>query len=252
MGRTQRIPKPGFTLVELLVVVAVVGILIGVLLPSLSGARRAARNTVCMNNIRQFVVADTAYLNDHRCFPVMSPFVPTSITVDRLTKIGKYFDLPVPPGRAAQWPKRPLQPEWINCPCAKDSGYAEGLTVGGGLYTGYAYYGGLEESELVRNQLGTVANRGHAADSRGFRRGVLWADTLTEFMTTDKRRYEVFHTKPTAGGYTDFRFFQSEIDGINRGWSDGSVDWVPGSSLNLDGITSPDIRLQTFLGNYYF
>lgn len=249
---TPRNSRVGFSLIELLVVIGVIALLIGLLVPALANARRTARRVLCMNNIRQFCAADTVYLNDHKQFPPMSPFVPTSISVVRLRQIGDYFGLPVPEGDAIAWPKRPLQPKWINCPFAVTSGFAEGLTVGGGLYTGYAYVGGLENSELVRSGLGTVANKGHAAEYRGMNRGVLWADTLTEFLTTDERRYEIFHTTPRAGRYSDFRFHKPEVEGVHRGWSDGSVEWLPGNRINLNGVGSPDLRLQTFLGNVYF
>ena len=43
----------GFTLVELLVVIAVIGILIGLLLPAVQAAREAARKVQCMNNLKQ-------------------------------------------------------------------------------------------------------------------------------------------------------------------------------------------------------
>jgi prepilin-type N-terminal cleavage/methylation domain-containing protein/prepilin-type processing-associated H-X9-DG protein len=48
--------RQGFTLVELLVVVAIIGILIALLVPAISRARESARNTECKNNLRQIGV----------------------------------------------------------------------------------------------------------------------------------------------------------------------------------------------------
>jgi len=43
----------GFTLVELLVVIAIIGILVGLLLPAVQSARESARRSACQNNLRQ-------------------------------------------------------------------------------------------------------------------------------------------------------------------------------------------------------
>jgi len=56
---------PGFTLVELLVVVAIVALLISILLPALSAAREISKRTVCGCNLRQIGAALTAYADDH-------------------------------------------------------------------------------------------------------------------------------------------------------------------------------------------
>jgi prepilin-type N-terminal cleavage/methylation domain-containing protein/prepilin-type processing-associated H-X9-DG protein len=62
----------GFTLVELLVVVTIIGILIALLLPAVQGARESGRKTVCQNNLRQIGVALGSYQSKLGVFPPSS------------------------------------------------------------------------------------------------------------------------------------------------------------------------------------
>lgn len=55
-----------FSLIELLVCLAVIALLVGILLPTLRGARDAGRTGACLSNTRQLAIAWTAYANDHR------------------------------------------------------------------------------------------------------------------------------------------------------------------------------------------
>jgi prepilin-type N-terminal cleavage/methylation domain-containing protein len=61
--------RHGFTLVELLVVITIIGILVSLLLPAVQSAREQARQTTCKNNLKQLALGCTTHLSTYGYFP---------------------------------------------------------------------------------------------------------------------------------------------------------------------------------------
>jgi len=61
--------KQGFTLIELLVVISIIGVLMAILIPSLSRAREQAKIVVVNAELRQISLALETYFNDNQKFP---------------------------------------------------------------------------------------------------------------------------------------------------------------------------------------
>lgn len=97
--------RHGWTLVELLVVVAILGFLIAILIPAVQAAREAVRRTECSSNLRQLALAVQNYADVHHVVPTYAnthhgyasshlsllPFLEQGALYERLTDPAPYY-----------------------------------------------------------------------------------------------------------------------------------------------------------------
>ncbi|MEM9656820.1 MAG: DUF1559 domain-containing protein [Planctomycetota bacterium] len=118
----------GFTIVELLVVVAIIGVLVALLLPAVQAAREAARRSTCQNNLKQQGLALANYHALHNSFPEGArmhvrpgrPSVAWHVLILPMLELGNLYDVisPDADGGAKVRAGNQIPPVFI-CPSAE-------------------------------------------------------------------------------------------------------------------------------------
>jgi prepilin-type N-terminal cleavage/methylation domain-containing protein len=98
--------RRAFTLVELIVTLAIILILLALLLPAVQYAREAARRARCESNLRQLVLAVHLYQNAHQCLPPAPSWNGYGVhaavlSFVELEQLAQLLDRDVPASRAA-------------------------------------------------------------------------------------------------------------------------------------------------------
>jgi prepilin-type N-terminal cleavage/methylation domain-containing protein len=264
-GRRGR--RRAFTLVELLVVLAIVAVLAGILLPSLNGVRRQAKAVHCASNLKQVATVILLYASDnHGCYPPNDTTISPGAFWYDARRCGQYMNAPGGVSNAD------LRGPAVTCP--EDEGarrsYAMNfwassrvnagtlnVTIGGRPWRG----GARHASQLIlatelwptigSPKLGWVAPAyvGQRGDTPGHRFGAggglspLW-DTRFGAINCELP-YARHRTRGRRGGATE------PIGAVNIAYPDGRVELRDNTQLaddagrsTFDSLWTPDDRLH--------
>lgn len=214
IAKQLQIGSPFFTLIELLIVIAIIAILASILLPALNQAREKAQGTACLNNMKQLMTYVQLYMDDFNSQIVTESG--TNVTWSGSLWRGGYIDWRRP-GEfiCPTLDKSPARDEDIVVYCAYSSNYS-------------GYY--------VENNQQKLLNRSTGADG-SFGLSFNRIRTPSRFLfITDGKRYDrnCSHSKlwpRTPADWAALPYLGHNANTLPIGWADGHVSMSAGAVM---------------------
>jgi prepilin-type N-terminal cleavage/methylation domain-containing protein/prepilin-type processing-associated H-X9-DG protein len=183
----------GFTLIELLVVIAIIGILASLILPALGRSKDQARNTVCVNQLRQLGVATRVYADDNNNILPSAELLPTE-PVDPAKPLPRICDVLGPEvGKANGGTNSPLV---FKCPADDEKRFeTEGSSYEWNIELNGHRIDETSSANMVFYFVGVNTTNGQTTQTNGTIH-LTFDPTVTPLFTD----YDDFHPRSTASG----------------------------------------------------
>jgi prepilin-type N-terminal cleavage/methylation domain-containing protein/prepilin-type processing-associated H-X9-DG protein len=204
----------GFTLVELLVSIAIIALLIALVLPAVMSAREGARRLQCMNHLKQIGIAVSNYIADFQSLPTLG--TRGSIWARLSPQLEIQVDLSVLDGQTVNVP--PI-PKILQCP--SDTDYSGGIGCNYGINLGAGLQSSLDGPFIGGNKVFTTAD-------------------ISDGMSQTALAAEFFRFKSTATPVdrSDYRTLIFGLKGEDYQKGDGSIDYAAAA----DDCTKLDVQ----------
>ena len=266
----------GFTLVELLVVIGIIGLLISILLPSLSKAQEQSKRIKCAAQVRQHCAALIMYANDNKGRLPDYGNKKGDFSRSGVTATKDELQLVHPELRDMLKDVYGVPRQMFFCPTSPENdslGMSSPLVWSHTGHSGYGFLGymflagrvELNKPKPTTSPLGSVATIGPYTGFEEVPPGM----PIFPAKLTDKAYYDILVTD-MARSYqnvlapsnhligddsTGYLPPESKGGGSNVGFIDGHVEWKGYSDLGQKpSATTPGSRRQFYLGSnrYYF
>jgi prepilin-type N-terminal cleavage/methylation domain-containing protein len=273
--------RPGFTLVELMVSMAILAVLLASLIPLVGGARAAALKVVCTSRLKDLAFATSQYFHDNGgVYPLqpgttLTPAAAGTIKADSSLSPSSLLTTPKPtdmdpaflnlfaeylryPKISTNAPASDL-PHAVQCPTMEDAPdaprvlYADLALTRPTMYTGYAYCVRPHDKTLAPGT--TLLRPDHVAELKSATTSVLWADDI-HWSALDAE-WGFAHSVPRAAhGHRLLSFAApAGLLGQHVAHGDGHVEWVAASEIDLDvskNATSNPVASLSMFGVYFY